>query len=96
MSEWISVNDRLPEDGSGVIVTFINHDPVSCYEHIKNIPLVDFACYSNTHKMWFWWSTAAEDLMDEYEYVPGDEIDEAVEVVAWMPKPEPFVEESHD
>ena len=41
---------------------------------------------------WFWYSWACEDLLYEYGNSKADAVDEDVEIIAWMPLPEPYKE----
>ena len=89
---WIPVTERLPETTDPVNVTWANNDPVSYYEDIRGKRFTATACY---HKgKWWWYSAVCQDLLDEYgKSCMDDEIDEAIEILAWKPLPEPYTEE---
>ena len=93
---WIPVTERLPETTDPVNVTWANNDPVSYYEDIRGKRFTATACYHRGK--WWWYSSVCQDLLDEYgKSCMDDEIDEAIEILAWRPLPEPYkVEEDRD
>ena len=89
---WIPVSERLPRDLEPVNITWINHNPESYYANIKDKPFTATGVYFNGQ--WYWWSTLCTDILAEYSHNYDDIIDEAIEVIAWMPLPEPYKAES--
>ena len=90
-TRWIPVSERLPEDLDPVNITWVNHNPESYYAHIKDKPFTATGVYFNGQ--WYWWSTLCTDLLAEYRHNYDDIIDDDIEVIAWMPLPEPYKEE---
>ena len=92
---WRPCKERLPETTDPVNVTWANNDPVSYYEDIRGKRFTATACYHRSK--WWWYSAVCQDLLDEYgKSCMDDEIDEAIEILAWRPLPEPYTEEEHD
>ncbi len=96
-SAWIPCSERLPENTEPVNITWVNRKPASYYADIKDKPYTGTGIYYNGK--WWWYSVTCQDYLDEYGKSPGDDMDEAIEVLAWMPLPEPYqsnVEEKTD
>lgn len=89
-TKWIPCSERLPEELTPVNVTWVNRKPAPYYENIKNIPFTATAVYCN--KKWFWWSSICEDILAEYGRNDAEMVDGDVEIIAWMPLPEPYKE----
>ncbi len=87
--KWIPVSERLPEDGITVNVTWINKNPESYYASIKDVPFTDTAVYYNGN--WYWWSSTCVDYLKEYGKNDWNLVDKGIDIVAWMPLPEPYI-----
>lgn len=87
-SGWIPVTERLPENIRPVIVTWKNNNPESYYQHIVGKNFIGVAHYLKGK--WYWYSSTTEDFLAEYGRYEGEEFDEAIEVIAWQPLPEPY------
>ena len=92
--EWIPVTERLPEDLVPVNITWINRKPESYYIHIKDKPFT--ATGILYHDKWYWYSVYCEDYLREYGDSELDEMDEHIEVTAWMPLPEPYLKNKEE
>jgi len=89
--QWIPCSERLPEDLDEVIGTWVNHDPEPYYDFVKDKPLAAPVVFYKGK--WYWWTPTAQDLLAEYgERCKVGLLDEAIEIVAWMPLPEPYKE----
>ena len=86
--QWIPVSERLPEDFSEVNVTWVNHNPEPYYEFIKDKPFTATAVYYKGE--WYWYSATCVDYLGEYGRCDWNKVDKAIEIVAWMPLPEPY------
>ena len=90
--QWIPCSERLPEDNVPVKITWINRKPEFYYAEIKDVPFTATGVYFKGK--WYWYSSTVEDYLAEYGAAEWDEIEEAmhnsIEVVAWMPLPEPW------
>lgn len=85
---WIPVSERIPDNTDPVNITWINHDPKPYYADIKDKPFTATGHYCNGR--WWWYSVICQDYLDEYGRSDGDAMDDAIEVIAWMPLPEPY------
>ena len=86
--QWIPVTERLPDDLAEVIVTWINHIPEPYYDFLKNKPFTGVAVFYK--EQWFWYSSTTVDVLAEYGRCGSEKIDDAIEIIAWMPIPEPW------
>ena len=85
---WISCSERMPEDLSEVNVTWVNHNPEPYYEFTKDKPFTATAVYYKSE--WYWYSATCVDYLEEYGRCDWNKIDEAIEIIAWMPLPEAY------
>lgn len=68
---------------SGVIgLIFLYDDFIGCLSGI--------AVYYNGK--WYWWSSVCTDYLEEYREYNVDLVDKYIDIVAWMPLPEPYRE----
>lgn len=88
IGNWVTCNQKLPENLQEVVVTFINKRPPMYYESIRNVPMVAFAIYYKDE--WYWWASTVGDLLAEYGKCESELIDKDIEITAWMPLPEPY------
>lgn len=91
---WFPCSERLPDNTDPVNITWVNHDPESYYADIKDKPFTATGHYCNGR--WWWYSVTCQDYLDEYGYWDIDAMYDAIEVIAWMPLPEPYKAESED
>lgn len=85
---WIPCSERLPEDLEPVNITWVNHEPEPYYHDIKNKNFV--ATGIHYRGQWYWYSTTCADYLGEYGSNDIDLVDDAIEIVAWMPLPESY------
>ena len=86
--KWIPCSERTPEDCVPVNVTWINRNPETYYEKIKDVRFSDTAVYCNGR--WFWWSSTCIDYLKEYGNNDIDLVDKDIDVIAWMPLPKAY------
>jgi len=86
--EWIPTSEQLPGNIEPVIVTWKNNAPPFYYQDIVGEHFTGVAHYKNNK--WFWYSSVTEDFLAEYGRFDSEEIDEAIEILAWMPLPGPY------
>ena len=86
--KWIPVSEMLPEDLEPVNITWVNHEPEPYYHDIKDKNFV--ATGIHYRDQWYWYSTTCADYLGEYGSNEIDLVDDAIEIVAWMPLPEPY------
>lgn len=89
---WIPCSERMPDDLEEVNITWVNHDPEPYYDFVKDKPFTASAIYYRDK--WYWYSSVCVDTLSEYGRNDVDEMDNAIEVIAWMPLPEPYNGES--
>ena len=89
---WIPVSERLPENLEPVNITWVNRNPESYYADIKDKPFTATGHYCEGK--WYWYSSTCQDYLEEYGRCYVDEIEEDIEVIAWIPLPEPYKAES--
>ena len=85
--EWIPVSERLPENDVPVNIVWTNHKPESYYAHIKDKPFTATGLCHNGK--WYWYSCICEEMLVEYGRCETDEVDAEIEILFWMPLPEP-------
>jgi len=87
--DWIPVSKGLPKTTDPVNVTWTNNSPEPYYADIKGKRFT--ACAHYHRGKWWWYSSVCQDLLGEYgESCMGDEVDEAIEIIAWKPIGEPY------
>jgi hypothetical protein len=86
--QWIPCSERLPENMEPVNITWVNRDPEPYYMNIKDKPFTATGIYYKGK--WYWWSSTCADMLYEYGENEIDEVADGVDIVAWMPLPEPY------
>lgn len=84
---WIPCSERLPEDLVLVNVVWVNRDPPTYYEKIKDVPISGTACRYKGN--WYWDSPACIDQLAETGENKFDLVDDGIDITHWMPLPEP-------
>ena len=85
---WIPCSERLPDECVPVNVTWINRNPESYYEKIKDVPFSATAVYYNSK--WYWYSSTCVDYLREYGKNDFDLVDKDIDIIAWQQLPQPF------
>ena len=93
-TRWVSVSERLPEELEPVNITWVNHEPEPYYHDIKDKNFV--ATGIHYRDQWYWYSTTCADYLGEYGSNEIDLVDDAIEIIAWMPLPESYKAESEE
>lgn len=88
LNKWIPVSERLPENLDPVNITWVNRNPERYYEEIKDKPFTATEHYCKGK--WYWYSSTCQDYLKEYGRCDVDAMDDAIEVIAWMPLPEQY------
>ena len=88
---WIPISEALPVNVFPVNITWVNHKPEPYYSGIKDVPFTATGCFCDGK--WYWYSSCCEDYLIEYRKNYADEMDESIEVLAWMPLPKPYTKE---
>lgn len=91
--QWVAASEKLPITMDPVIVTWVNHNPVSCYASIKDKPFIGVAHY--WRGKWSWYSSTSDDYLSEYGE-GFDPLHESIEVIAWQPLPQPYMAKRDD
>lgn len=92
--QWIPCSERLPEELEEVNVTWVNHKPEPYYDFVKDKPFTASAVYYKDD--WYWYSSVCTDLLAECGKNEIDKIDDAIEITAWMPLPDPYKERQEE
>ena len=85
---WISCSKRSPDNLEEVNVTYVNHDPEPYYASTKDKPFTASAVYYKGE--WYWYSSTCVDVLAEYGRNDLEKVDDAIEITAWRPLPEPY------
>lgn len=85
---WIPCSEGLPKDLEPVNITWVNHEPEPYYHDIKDKNFV--ATGIHYRGKWYWYSTTCADYLGEYGDNEIDLVDDAIEIMAWMPLPSSY------
>jgi len=85
---WIPTKLGMPEENVPVNITWVNRNPVSYYSHIKDKPFTATGVYF--YGKWYWFSATVTDMLAEYGKCTFNEINDDIEIIAWMPLLEPY------
>ena len=88
---WTPTSERLPDNNDPVNITWVNRDPEPYYKHIKDVPFTATGHYH--YGKWWWYSSVCQDFLNEYGKSNFDAMSDSIEVIAWMPLPEPYRED---
>lgn len=86
-TNWIPVDEKLPEECVPVNIVWINRNPDTYYSKIKDVPFSSTGVYYNGN--WYWYSSTCVDYLAEYGKCEWDLVDKAVDITHWQPLPEP-------
>lgn len=92
--ERIPVSERLPEELVAVNVTWINRCPKNYYMQIKDKPFTDTAVLYQGE--WYWWDSTIIDYLSECGTCISGIVNKSIDILAWMPLPEPMRLEKRD
>ena len=87
MSNWIPVNEQLPDTTDDILIAWMNKNPIEYGEGVKNYPKVSVGYYER-HK-WYLYSETLKSFVNEYKpcNCMANEISDDMEIIAWMLKP---------
>lgn len=86
-TNWIPVDEKLPEECVPVNIVWINRNPDTYYSKIKDVPFSSTGVYYNGN--WYWYSSTCVVYLAEYGKCEWDLVDKAVDITHWQPLPEP-------
>lgn len=87
---WVPCADKLPDTYDMVIITYRNTNPEPYHIDVKNVLRTAVGHYYNGK--WYWHSPAEWKHLKEFPAVYDNLcMHPDIEVVAWMPMPDPYV-----